>query len=104
MTFDADYNLYLYSAIPKDAEIQILKIANIIEDTKELVENEIKPLKHISAIINFNCGSRALKIKKEKKEKEFEKIFKDLPVVGFSTYGEFYISFVNQTSTMLVLL
>jgi len=103
ITFDKDYNLYLHSSIPKGAEIQVLKITDIIKDTQILIETEIKNLPSISAIINFNCGSRDLKIRKENKEKEFKKIFEGLPMIGFSTYGEFYISFINQTSTILIL-
>lgn len=103
INFDKKYNLLLYSAIPKGAEIQILKITDIIQDLHNLIEKEIRPLKNISAIINFNCGSRNLKIEKEKKEKEFEKIFGNLPAIGFSTYGEFFISFINQTATILIL-
>jgi hypothetical protein len=103
MKFDDKYNLYLYSAIPKGAEIQILKITDILKDLQNLIEKEIKPLKEISAIINFNCGSRDLKIKQEKQEEGFEKLFVNLPIIGFATYGEFFISFINQTSTMLIL-
>ena len=33
----------------------------------------------------------------------FKELFKGLPAIGFATYGEFYISFINQTSVMLVL-
>ncbi len=102
INFDDKYNLYLHSAIPQDAEIQILKITNIIEDIQSLIEKEVKPLKDISAILNFNCGSRYLKIQKENQEKDFEKLFKDLPVIGFATYGEFFISFINQTATILI--
>lgn len=100
--FDKNYNLYLHSAIPKGAEIQILKITDIIKDIEKLIEKEIKPIKNISAILNFNCGTRDLKIKKENLEKDFNKLFKDLPVIGFATYGEFFISFINQTSTILI--
>jgi len=103
VTFDDKYNLYLHSSIPKGAEIQILKISNIIEDMERIIEQEIKPLENISAIVNFNCGSRFLKLKKENQETEFQQLFKDLPAIGFATYGEFFISFINQTSVMLVL-
>lgn len=102
-SFDKNYNLYLYSAIHKGAEIQLLKTTDIINDLKKFVTYEIRPLPNISAILHFNCISRDLKIRKDNAEKEFEKIFEGLPIIGFATYGEFLLSFINQTSTMLVL-
>ena len=102
--FDEKYNLYLYSSIPKGAEVQILKIEDIVDNMKKVIEKDIKPLKHISAIINVNCASRDVKLRKENRNKDFEDLFENYPAIGFATYGEFYISFINQTSVMLILL
>lgn len=103
INFDKDYNLYLYSSIPEGAEVQVLKITDIIKDMRKLIETQLATLKNISAILNFNCASRQVKLQKENQEKEFGALFKGYPVIGFATYGEFYISFINQTSVILVL-
>ena len=102
-SIDKDYNMYLYSAIPMGAELQVLKTIDIADSLGEFLAKKIDPLANISAIINFSCGSRFRKIKRDNREKEIEEIWKDYPIVGFGTYGEFYISFINQTSVFLIL-
>lgn len=100
---DKDKNFHLYSSMPKNSETQVLRTTDIIKDLKKTFEYKIRPLKNISAIIDFDCASRYTKIKQEKEEITFKAIYKDIPSIGFATYGEFFDSFLNQTSVMLIL-
>lgn len=100
---DKDYSLYLYSAIPAGSEIQVLQSSDIVESLGNFYVNKIQPLASISAIVNFSCGTRFRKIKREGVTEEVTQILKDLPMVGFGTYGEYYISFLNQTAVLLIL-
>ena len=44
-----------------------------------------------------------LELKAKDQLAAYGQVFKDLPTVGFSTYGEEYIGHLNQTSTILLL-
>jgi hypothetical protein len=83
-------------------ELYLLQSTNIIEDTRQVIQDEIKKLGSISGIINFHCILRTLELEKEGKTEQYAEIFKDIPTIGFSTYGEEFIGHVNQTATMLV--
>ena len=95
-------NIVFYCAIKEGMELDLLQSQNIIEDTKEDLENKIESFGRISAIINFNCILRTLELKDKKQTKEYGKLFEEIPTVGFSTYGERYISHINQTAAMLI--
>jgi hypothetical protein len=99
---DKDYNLYMYSSAPKDAEMQILKAADLAEDMSRFRNRVLMTLPSISAIIHFCCVNRFTKLQKEGIQ-DFSQALEGLPCIGFATYGEFFISFINQTSVLLVL-
>lgn len=96
--------IYLFSSVPQNAEVQILEATDIIKETKSFVSKNLTPLKHISAMLSFTCANRTKRALKQNVLKEFGEIFKDFPMVGFGTYGEYYFSFMNQTSIILVFL
>jgi len=98
-----DMSMTFYSPISKDAEVQLLKYINIIDETKRVINESINNKKEIAAVIDFNCTLRTQKIQKDHIELEYESVFQELPIIGFSTYGEYYVSLINQTSTMLIL-
>ena len=95
-------SILFYCNILKDMEVRLLKSTNIIEDTKKAVENNINEFGRIDGIINFNCIQRTVELEKKNLEKQYGKIFSDIPTIGFSTYGEEFIGHLNQTATMLV--
>jgi len=84
-------------------EVTILESTDIILDTKEAVEKKVAEMGgEISALINFNCTLRTVELEKKNLTKEYAEIFKELPSIGFSVYGEAYLGHVNQTATMIV--
>lgn len=91
------------SNTPKGVEVTFLQSTNIIEDTKQAVKSKIMEMGgEISALINFNCTLRTKELEAKSLTKEYGEIFKDLPAIGFSTYGESYLGHINQTATMIV--
>lgn len=95
-------SLIFFCHIREGMVLHILQAGDIIEDTAKALkekENEIGPLK---ALLNFNCILRTLQLEHDRKTSEFGRIFKDVPSIGLSTYGEAYIGQLNQTATMLV--
>lgn len=95
-------SIVFYCAIKEGMELDILQSQNIIENTKKDLEQKINSLGEVSAIINFNCILRTLELKNKKQTEQYGMLFKDIPTVGLSTYGESYIGHINQTATMLL--
>lgn len=95
-------NMIFYCNILEGMEVKLLKATNIIEDTKKEIESKVSELGKIDGIINFHCIHRTLQLKKENNLGKYAEIFKNIPTVGFSAYGEQFIGHMNQTSAMLV--
>lgn len=91
-----------YCGIREGMDLSLLESGNIIEDTRRSIADAKKELGSISAIINFNCILRTLELKQKNLTEEYGGLFSEIPMVGFSTYGEQYIGHINQTATMLV--
>jgi hypothetical protein len=91
-----------YCSIKEGMELDILQSQNIIETTKQDLEKTIQCFGKISALINFNCILRTLELKERNQTEAYGNIFKEIPTVGLSTYGESYIGHINQTATMLI--
>ncbi len=85
-TFDQikDGGITLHCGLPEGAEINVLKIGDIVADTKQALDNIItyQP----AGVINFNCLYRT-----------FEMLNKDL------TGGEAFLGHINETSTVLII-
>ena len=96
-------SVIFYCNILEGMELSVLESTNIVEDTKNAVNAKKRELGEISGIINFNCILRTLELEQLKKTGEYAEIFKSIPTIGFSTYGEQYLGHINQTATMLVL-
>lgn len=94
-------SMKFYCNILKDMEVSLLNSTNIIEDTKKALEDSMKKFGKIDGIIDFDCIERTLILEKNNIKKQYGEIFKNIPGIGFSTYGEQYIGHINQTSTML---
>ena len=91
-----------YCNVIEGMELSILQSTDMIKDTQEAIANKIKEIGPIAGLINFHCILRTLELEQKKLTKEYGNIFKNIPTIGFSTYGEEYIGHVNQTSTILV--
>ncbi len=94
--------MYFYCQIREGMELDILESTNIIEDTKKAITDKQKEVGKILGLINFHCILRTLDLEQQGKTEDYGKIFSDIPMIGFSTYGEEYIGHINQTSTMLI--
>lgn len=101
--FEGD-NMILYCNIKRGVEYRLLQSTDIVAGTrKDLQEKSAQLHGKIAGIINFHCILRTLELEEKGQTQAYGELFKDIPTVGFSTYGEEYIGHVNQTSTMLVI-
>lgn len=97
-----DGSVVFYCNVLEGMELSLLESRDIVIDTKKALKDKIKEIGNISGIINFHCILRTLELEQKKQTEAYGEIFKDIPTIGFSTYGEEYLGHINQTSTMLV--
>ncbi len=94
--------IYFYCSIKEGMDLKILDSKDIVEHTKVALDHKMEEMGNVSAIVNFNCILRTLELKNKNQTQQYGNIFKKVPTVGFSTYGESYIGHINQTATMLL--
>jgi hypothetical protein len=97
-----DDALVFFCHIKEGMELNLLQATDILHDTQAVIEDKKEKLGRISGLINFHCIFRTLQLQQEGQLEEYGKLFADIPMIGFSTYGEQYLGHINQTSTMLI--
>jgi hypothetical protein len=95
-------DIYFYCSIKEGMELCILDSDDIVSCTIKDLDEKISELGGASAILTFNCILRTLELKKKNQADKYADIFRNVPTIGFSTYGESYIGHINQTATMLL--
>ncbi|MBN1165788.1 MAG: FIST C-terminal domain-containing protein [Methanospirillaceae archaeon] len=95
-------DMHFYCQIKSGVDLMLLSSTDIITDTREALRAMEKKAGTIKGLINFHCILRTLQLNQEKKSSDYGALFSQIPMIGFSTYGEEYIGHINQTSTMLV--
>lgn len=96
-----DNHVKFYCQILEGMELSVLSGKSIVEDTQKSLEAVKTSRGTISGLINFHCILRTLELESKKQQSEYGAIFRDIPTVGLSTYGEEYLGHINQTSTMI---
>lgn len=99
-----DGSMVLYSNVLEGSEVTLLRGGDMVEKTREAVEQAIAQLGgNVSGAILFNCILRWVeaegKICNPAVFKELDR--RGIPGVGFQTYGEQFLGHINQTVTML---
>ena len=94
--------IVFYCNVLEGMELSLLQSGDIVHDTQQALAEKLKTFGPVSGIINFHCILRTLELKQKNQTAEYGLVFKDIPTVGFSTYGEEYLGHINQTSTILV--
>ncbi len=94
-------SVVFYCALKPGMELSVLQSTDIVEGTQASLKGVLQA-GPVSGLINFHCILRTLQLKDCGAAEAYGKIFAELPMVGFSTYGESYIGHINQTSTMLI--
>lgn len=95
-------SIFFYCNILEGMELSLLESTDIVADTQKAVADMKNGMGSVSGIINFHCILRTLELKSKNQVGPYAAIFKDVPTVGFSTYGEELFGHINQTSTMLL--
>jgi hypothetical protein len=95
-------SLSFYCQIKEGMELNLLQATDIVKDTQKVLQDKKKELGQISGLINFNCLFRTIVLTEQGQLEEYGKIFTDIPMIGFSTYGEQYLGHMNETAAMVI--
>ena len=96
-------DVLFYCSMKEGQEMEVLEPTDIVKETSEDLNSKIEETGSPACIINFNCIFRKLELIDKKQDEAYGNLFKDIPTIGFHTYGESYIGHINQTATMLLL-
>lgn len=91
-----------YCQIVENVPLMLLNPRDILEDTQAALLQKKAEMGEIQGVIDFNCILRTLQLRQEGRTSDYVRLFDEIPLIGFSTYGEAYLTHVNQTSTMLI--
>lgn len=96
-----DGGITLHCGLPEGAEINVLKIGDIVSDTRQALEQVItyQP----AGVINFNCLYRTFEMLNKELTSDYCALWGKYPSIGFSTGGEAYLGHINETSTVLII-
>jgi hypothetical protein len=95
-------SIIFHCAVKHGMEVEVLKSANIIEDTTRALATVLTKISSPSGLVTFNCIHRTIELYEKGQLDQYGAIFRNIPTVGFSTYGEQYFTHINQTATMVV--
>jgi hypothetical protein len=96
-------DMVFYCQLQQRDRVHVLEATDIVAQTRHDLASSIARLGRCSAIINFHCIERTLELEAQGQTEAYGQLFKEVPTIGFSTYGESYIGHINQTSTMVLL-
>jgi hypothetical protein len=91
-----------YCQIQEGMELAVLEATDIVANTRAAMQIPLKAAGDIRGLIEFQCLRRTQQLREEGLCAQYGAIFSGIPMVGFSTYGEAYLSHMNQTSTILI--
>lgn len=102
-TFDQikEDGITLHCGLPEGAEINVLKIGNIVSDTQKALDSVITYSP--AGVINFNCLYRTFEMLNKGLTEDYCSLFGRYNSIGFSTGGEAFLGHINETSTILVI-
>lgn len=95
-------SMIFYCNILEGMEVSLLESTDIVSDTKQALADKVRELGNIAGLINFHCILRTLELEQKGLTGKYGEIFRGIPTIGFSTYGEEFVGHINQTSTILV--
>jgi hypothetical protein len=98
----SEHGIKFFCNVAEGTELTLLQSTDIVKDTQSDLDKKINEFGEPSGLINFNCILRTLELQNKNQTEAYGNIFRNIPTIGFSTYGEEYIGHINQTSVMIL--
>ncbi|MGE0787492.1 MAG: FIST signal transduction protein [Sandaracinaceae bacterium] len=93
-----DGGLLFGAAMIEGSEMNLMRPTDLFGDTRAaLAEGAARLGGNVSCGVIFNCAHRSIGIEMRGLQKEFANLFGDYPVAGFNSYGESWLTHINQT-------
>ncbi len=80
----------------------IARSTDIVSTTAAALTDKLAAIGPVAAILAINCISRHNTLKLRGQTEEYGALFRDLPGIAFSSYGEVYVGLIAMTSTMIL--
>lgn len=93
-----DGGVQLFCAVKEGLRLRFMKPSDVVESTRRDLAEARKEIGKIRAVLDFDCAHRAMMLADVDRYADYIKLFDGMETAGFSTYGEVYIGFINQTS------
>jgi hypothetical protein len=99
-----DGGIMFGARIIEGSELQLLRSTELVADTLRALQRGAAQLGKAPSIgILFNCAHRAIEIQVRQIQGQFRDAISAFPVAGFHSYGENYLTQLNQTLVGLLL-
>lgn len=83
-------------------ELYLMKRGDFVGSTKKMIKRIEGKLGNVSGMLMFQCGYRFFETFRFKKEKELFEVLNIAPIIGLSSYGEYY-GWASMAQTLTVL-
>lgn len=97
-----DKGLQLLFSVKNGIRVTLCNAGDILASTIAALETMRKENPTIAGILHINCASRHNNLARLGQSEAFGALFRDVPNIGLSSYGEILVCVVAMTSTMIV--
>ncbi len=80
----------------------VCRAVDIVPDMRRVLRDKKHDLGGLAGVLMCGCLLREVQIRSEEKVSAFEELFGGVPALGFSSYGEIYVSVVSQSASMIL--
>lgn len=80
----------------------VCRTGDIVSDMRRFLRDKSRELGGFSGIMMCGCLLREIQIRNDDQVAAFESLFETVPAMGFSSYGEVYVSVVSQSASMIL--
>lgn len=94
--------LRMFATAREGQRLSITRVGDLAATTRTALEEKTRESGPFAAILHVNCASRCTAIEKQCGREQFGSLFRGIPSVSFSSYGEIYVGLVAMTSTMIL--
>lgn len=94
--------IMMFASVKEGTRLTLTRAGDILATTAADLEEKIRREGPFAALLHVNCASRHTTLKQWNQEEQFAELFRDLPNIAFSSYGEIHVGIVAMTSSMIL--
>lgn len=94
--------LQMFASVKEGTRLTLTRSGDVLNTTALALQRKIAEEGTFSALLHINCAARHTSLKQWNQCRDFAGLFKNIPGIGFSSYGEIHVGIVAMTSTMIL--